>query len=864
MGAGCTRISGQSAIEPWQPVVALGNGTDAARPSQQSAASRRPYGGIRVARLRQNRNVGDESNTILEILEFPATGGRAMTINALQSAISKRWDVPPGMQLLSCIDDQFYQGQEEVPPENRLPRVHLLEPEARDAAGIRHGDRQIGEYGFPAENLWMHLTDFRKLRPAQASEPCCRMPDTKRRGVTVAQLMRVVRFVQEYTGPGDVLIFWCDRQLGKALHSKDLNFYTLCDWVIWPSTYSNRCSFAELLAVNAAEQLPRWYASHWYGTPLMVFVQCLKDHCRVRCLPDNCSYWLSTACLGQYELGQELPANIQETFTFQVIQECDGMLFVVDTQLAVFRRRWCCFEAYLALQPDHKRIEPPLFDIAAACKNPQAILGLPNTTTAEISTDGLTDAELQQEEAGSSGWSAKAKREANFPLNVIAQGMALDIRSSQASNCKDHVRILNLIAQRPSQDFGEEPYEYHEMYERFNAQLRSAFALAGWRQCVDQNIPDFDQLSTSRLSKTVREDENRLNLQLGFVHCGASFDNAKLKEVGNALSPSLRAIQLLISGCAVDRNGISAFLRKVPATLDGLVLGLGRIRITDNDMEAVTELLPPELHQLELGLAGTNMTELKNMRLPAGLAALDLNISNIPALSKIALRSMNVPKQLQLLHLQLRRTGFCSEDLVQFCKHLPEGMQVLDLNLDGTGLVSFSGLSLPPFLVDFEVNLGGNRQFGDTGFISLASALPQTLSRLAVNLRLTGVGDAGMVKLAESISPGMEELMLTAGGSEVTPVGLRSLAVVMGSTKKLSSLTVDFSDGHPRRKKQVASHACQSRVPNYADPPYLTDHDEASHCEDEAPETTVGNFSVQAHGHDQINRWRQALLNSIA
>eukprot|EP00930_Biecheleria_cincta_P097712 TRINITY_DN893_c0_g2_i1.p1 TRINITY_DN893_c0_g2~~TRINITY_DN893_c0_g2_i1.p1 ORF type:complete len:860 (+),score=149.62 TRINITY_DN893_c0_g2_i1:112-2691(+) len=855
MGSGCTR---NSAVEPWQPVVPTGNGVDAARASQQASASRRPCNSIRVARLRQQRNSAEDANTLVEVTEFPINGSKAMTVSALQSLISQRWSIPPSMQLLSCIDDQFHQGQEEVPPENRLPRVHLLEPEVRDSTGIRQADRQIGEFGFPSEKLWVHLTDFRKLRPAQAREPFCRMPDPKRRGITVAQLMRVVRFIQEYTGPGDVLLFWCDRQLGKALHSKDMNFYTLCDWVIWPSTYSSRCSFAEFLAMNPAEQLPRWYASHWYGMPLMVFVQCLKDHCRVRCLPDTCSYWLSAACVGQYKLGEELPADFRESSSFKVIQECDGMLFVVDTQLAVFRRRWCCFEAFMALQPDHKRIEPPLFDIAAACKNPQASLRLPNTTTAEISTDGLTDAELQQEEAGSSGWSAKAKREANFPLNVISQGMAVEVQASQASNCKDHFRILNLIAQRPSPDLDEEPFDHHDSYDGFNAQLRSAFALAGWRQCVDQNIPDFDQLSTLRLSRTVREDAKRLNLQLGFVHCGASFDNVKLKEVANAMSPSLKAIQLLISGCAVDTNGIAAFLRKVPCTLDGLVLGLGRIRLTDSDMETLTALLPPELQQLELGLAGTNLTELKTMNFPAGLAALDINVSNIPALGKTALRSMAVPKQLQLLHLQLRRTGFCSEDLVQLCKLMPEGMQVLDLNLDGTGIANFSGLSLPPYLVDLEVSLGGNRQFGDFGFITLVKALPQTLSRLSLNFRLTGVGDEGMAELAECMPQNLEDLLITAGGSAVTTAGLRSLAIAMDSTKHLSNLTVDCSAGQPRRKAPSAGSACHSRVPDAAEPKgaiYLTDG------EDEATETNVAAFNVQAHGHDEIFTWRQALLN---
>lgn len=836
MGCGCTR-SAAVGIEPWQPVVPLLGAAPA-------SSSTQPCNSIMVARLRQQRPAAEEMSSMLEVLEFQVKNGRAMTVSALQQAIQERWEVPPGRQLLSCIDEQMHQGQQDVPPDQRVPRVHLLEPEVRDSAGIRQSDRCIGEFGFPAANLFLHLTDFRKLRPAQATEPFCRIPEVRCRGITLAQVQRLVRFVKDYTGPGDLLMFWCDRHVGKAIHSRDLNFYTLRDWVIGPSTYSSRCSFSELLAVNAAEQLPRWFSSHWWGMPLQVFLQSLKDHCRVRGFLDTLSYWFAAGCLNQLQLGQELAENFQQSGTIQALQDCDGMLFMVDTQGVALQRSWCCFEAYWALQPDQKRVDPLLFDIAVACKNPQAGLAPNSALTTEICTDGLVEAELKLEQAGLSGWSAKAKREAYFPLHVVSQGLTLDVRNARTSKAIDHCRILNLIAQRPAQYLDEEPFVEDPGYEGFNAQLRSVIAVSGWRQCVDQHGMDRTQLSPSRLSRVVRADANRSYLQLGFAHCGVAFDNARLKEVGYAIHNGMTSIQLVIDGCMVDFVGISSFLHRLPPGLESLALGLARTRVADGDMGTLSHCLPKELSHLELGLAGTNITELRQLRLPSGLVALDLNIGNIPVLSKTALSSMAVPKHLQLLHLQLRRTGLCMQDVVQFCKLLPECLQVIDFQLDGTGLENFSGFSLPRNLSCLAMSLGGNRQFTDAGLIALARALPENLSQLIVSFRATGVGDKGMAALSQALPQSLEEFVLTLGGSAVTEAGLRSLARGIESLRHLMVLNVDCTDG-------VGGSSCHSRLPG---------------DNETAPEVTTqygqefALHSAQARGKDHIAAWCRALL----
>eukprot|EP00930_Biecheleria_cincta_P031765 TRINITY_DN2202_c0_g2_i1.p1 TRINITY_DN2202_c0_g2~~TRINITY_DN2202_c0_g2_i1.p1 ORF type:complete len:863 (+),score=136.00 TRINITY_DN2202_c0_g2_i1:101-2689(+) len=859
MGNGCTRRAAAEAVEPFQPVVAAGDATQVARQSRQnsassssalsrpsSAPSTRTCSNVKVARLRQQRNAADEISSLLEVIDVPASGGSAMTVTELQLAIEACWGVPPGMQLLSCIDEQMHQGQLEHAPENRLRHVHLLEPEVRNTSGAKQGDRCIGEFGFPSENLWLHLTDFRKLRPPQATEPFCQIPDPERRGVTIAQVKRLTRYVQEYTGPGDVLIFWCDRHLGRALHSRDLNFYTLYDWVIGPSTYRTQCSFAELLAVNAEEQLPRWFATHWWGLKLLDFAQCLKDHCSVRCLPDSCSYWVGAACQNQLQLQQELADNLWDTGTFKVLQVCDGMLFIVDSQGTAFTRSWCCFEGYLALQPDRKRDDPLLFDIAAVCNNPRLGLTPNSMSVTEISTDGLTEAELELEEAGSSGWSAKAKREAYFPLHVIGQALAMDIRNSHASRPQDQIRIFNHICQRPVEDLDKTPVHDHAFLDSCNDRLRSAFALAGWRQCVDQKSLDRTHLSTATLTQAVRMDTTRAHLQLGFAHCGAAFDNARLNEVGRAMPESLRTVGLVIDGCLVDCAGISEFLDKVPQRVETLALGLARARLTNEDIGTLSDLLPKELLHFELGLAGTNISELKCLKFPAGLLALDLNLSNIPLLATTALCSMAMPAQLQLLHLQLRRTRVFVQDLAQFCKALPAGMQVLDFKLDGAGLTDFSSLSLPSNLASLNMSLGGNNEFTDLGLITLAKVLPQSLVQLSINIRSTSVGDEGIAELSELLPNGLEEIAMTVGGTAVSEVGLRSLAAVVGVLPALETLTVDCSNGHQNRRSTAGR--CQNVTPGCAEQT------------EEEFDLEISCHSIQARGREQISSWRQALL----
>ena len=124
-----------------------------------------------------------------------------------------------------------------------------------DHAGKMIRERTIGEYGMPVEGIWLHLTDYSRLRPPNSKESFCKIEEAHKRGVTLVQLMRVWRFVQEHCGPEGDILFWVDRQRGKGVMGYDMNLYALNEWVIGPSTYEFRCSFSEILATSAEQQV---------------------------------------------------------------------------------------------------------------------------------------------------------------------------------------------------------------------------------------------------------------------------------------------------------------------------------------------------------------------------------------------------------------------------------------------------------------------------------------------------------------------------------------------------------------------------------------------------------------------------------
>merc|ERR1712151_671151 len=99
-----------------------------------------------------------------------------------------------------------------------------------------------------------------------------------------------------------------------------------------------------------------------------------------------------------------------------------------------FTRIWCAFEESMAIQ--HLNL---LLDIAAF-----------DSSQAHLLTDGKTPGDVEE---GKKMWpgaenKVKVERERQFPLDIIENGLTVNLELAQATHADDRLHILNSLVGR--------------------------------------------------------------------------------------------------------------------------------------------------------------------------------------------------------------------------------------------------------------------------------------------------------------------------------------------------------------------------------------------------------------------------------
>ena len=187
------------------------------------------------------------------------------------------------------------------------------------------------------------------------------------------------------------------------------NLYHASSWVIVPSTKGVNgagCSFVELLTEEAAQQKPSWFVSHAWKEPIYRFIAVVRKHASIRLLDDGC-YWICAYANNQHNLADEIPENPRKSAFYFALQECRGIILVLDEDATPFSRAWCIFEESVAIEQQQAlsmKTERLLLDVGASDA----------TGHAHLITDGLAGQELDMLPV--LAWHSKARREAPFPL----------------------------------------------------------------------------------------------------------------------------------------------------------------------------------------------------------------------------------------------------------------------------------------------------------------------------------------------------------------------------------------------------------------------------------------------------------------
>eukprot|EP00928_Gymnodinium_smaydae_P041881 TRINITY_DN28285_c0_g2_i1.p1 TRINITY_DN28285_c0_g2~~TRINITY_DN28285_c0_g2_i1.p1 ORF type:complete len:620 (+),score=76.64 TRINITY_DN28285_c0_g2_i1:131-1990(+) len=435
-------------------------------------------------------------------------------------------------------------------------------------------------------------------------------------------------------------------------------------------------SLKEILSTQPLR--PRWFVSHWWGEKVFDFIRCCERHAKLRGLEEGqASYWVCAYANRQHEITQDITYNPADSSFQKAIDLADGVLLVLDPDATPFKRIWCDFELHQVLTGRNGT----LLDIATVSDGEARIL-----------SDGIVDEEKAWE---------KKRRELNFPISLLAEGLRIRLEHGTASMEIDKIRILNYITKHSDLDdrrvLDRLADSYHldkAHYDHVNQLLTSRLALLAWPQAVKHDlVNDFDKfrpgaISLPRtLSGNLQLKEMQLDLQ--------TFDevtDAELRRVGKGLPPNLEKLELNVGMCNfVTHKGVAHLAEHLPRSLTHLSLRLAKSEmVCDEAVQAIARRIPRTLQEFALSVdnckaVGDDGFEAVARRLPGTLKVLDLDFSetSISDMSLVALAKWMLP-HLQELRLDVYGCLDITEiGMRELAAKIPKSLSRLKINSRG-------------------------------------------------------------------------------------------------------------------------------------------------------------------------------------
>lgn len=366
------------------------------------------------------------------------------------------------------------------------------------------------------------------------------------RGIMVKQMEHLLEFIKARSSPKSGLIpSWCDPVSGEALCYWAMNLYNISYWIIKPMTRQVGCSYVEAVAFSEKAQIPHWFVSHWWGEPFVDFVASVKKHATVRHPPlcgVSAAYWISAFAANQHDSAEDtyLSDEPQNTAFNKVLANCEGVLLVLDSlgPAVPFQRVWCNYEALIATDPGFGL----RLDIAAS----------DGDGGWHLLTDGLTQNEVTAEDSSrrmpwkESGWAMKTRREEQFPVHIMREGLSVTIVEAEASLESDKKHILNIIVGKSQK---ERVDTEHPLYTQLDRRLRARFAMLSMRTALQQQV-DITDAGFLPIAKAIREDIHRDVLHLNLSSCWR-MKEGEIEVIKSCIPPKgrIRSLSINLTSC---------------------------------------------------------------------------------------------------------------------------------------------------------------------------------------------------------------------------------------------------------------------------------------------------------------------------
>mmetsp|Transcript_124364 Transcript_124364/g.277863 ORF Transcript_124364/g.277863 Transcript_124364/m.277863 type:complete len:730 (+) Transcript_124364:105-2294(+) len=415
---------------------------------------------------------------------------------------------------------------------------------------------------------------------------------TEHRGITYKQLERVFNFAEESCH------IWHDtfpakfsKTSGLPLAMDFMNLHHINAWVIKPATKTKKCSFVELL--TGQPQQPVFFVSHWWGEPIVHFMQCLQAHMTTRGLSDEVPYWVCAYANRQHQLQSEISSDPKKSSFYKALEVARfNVLLILDHEATPFSRIWCGFEQSMCLE----RPSSPL-DVATF-----------TGSKAELLLQGLShEEELMELQSPGKGIKAKVAREANFPIEIVSHGMAAELHKGEASVDDDRFRVLNSLLGRELQS---PPLAEHPIYEETNARLHALFAAALFlRLTVGEADPWNDEKAEKRCiaaSKALVHDVWRKSLDMHLE----GLDSESCALLAESFPPNLMDLTLRLQCATINDEDMQILANGLPKNLKSLSLDFTNCKnLTDVGVAALSNVLDLEGTEVSFKLAGTRVSK---------------------------------------------------------------------------------------------------------------------------------------------------------------------------------------------------------------------------------------------------------------
>ncbi|CAJ1433607.1 unnamed protein product [Effrenium voratum] len=288
------------------------------------------------------------------------------------------------------------------------------------------------------------------------------------RGIFRSQLDDLIVFIKEVLDKAPV-------QGGERLSWGMVDMYRATEMFVKPLTRSFRCSFAELVATEP--QVPKWFVSHWWGTPLMQTAAMLKYHGDQRQAKKPAAMWLDAFALCLHDPEQLFPVpSVMEAAPFLKVlisPKCIGTVFLMDGTGVATGRSWCLLELALSLDMSKDKSTTHFVDIVAW--NAQL------KKAALLADSGNGDSAEVLDEGG-----------AAFPLDLYIGGYKVAAHKAESRLDIDRKRILHFFASTPEDRWDKVlPPNDSKAYAAVNARLQHRFIAGAFAAAA---IKDDDKM----------------------------------------------------------------------------------------------------------------------------------------------------------------------------------------------------------------------------------------------------------------------------------------------------------------------------------------------------------------------------------